>query len=119
MPIESRLLSRVVHAAYAGTLTILYNDNNEPVGFVCWAGVNKDSVRIAEKFNCLPTMRWEFKEGNIAMLLEVFFTCPFRREARAAFRRFLASRRAIYYVRKERKRLIIRTSTGPRFAKVN
>jgi len=118
-PVEPPMLRRLVHAAYAGTLPILRNENDDPVGFVCWAGANKDSVRVAEKFNRIPSLPWEFKEGKIALLLEVFFIAPFGQEARVAFRRFLAARRAIYYIKRERKRLLIRTSNGFRFTQVN
>ncbi len=118
-PVEPPMLCRLVHASYAGTLTILRNEVDAPVGFVCWAGGNKDSVRGAEKFNRFPNYPWEFKEGKITILLEVFFIYPFRSEAKVAFRKFLASRRAVYYVNKERKRLLIRTSNGFRFAKIN
>ena len=117
IPLTSSLLSRIRNAAQAGTLTILRNGIDDPVGFVCWAGVNKDSVRIADKFNLLPSYPWEFKEGKIALLLYVFFIYPFNEEARAAFTRFVSSRRAIYYVRKDRKRLMIRTSNGFRWCK--
>ena len=119
MPLNPPLLGSLRHAAYAGTLTILRNATDAPVGFVCWAGVNKDSVGIADQFNLLPSHFWEFKEGKIALLLFVYFAYPFNEEARTAFMAFLDSRRAVYFMKKDRKRLAIRTSRGFRYAKVN
>jgi hypothetical protein len=49
----------------------------------------------------------------------VFFAYPFNEEARTAFTAFLNSRRAVYFTKKDRKRLAIRTSRGFRYAKVN
>jgi hemolysin-activating ACP:hemolysin acyltransferase len=118
-PIQSALLGSIRNSSEAGTLTILRNPKTDPVGFVCWAGVNKDSIRIAEKFNLFPTYPWEFKEGKIALLLYVFFAYPANEEAHAAFMTFLASRRAVYYMKKNRKRLLIRTSKGFKFATVD
>lgn len=118
-PVNPLLLNNIRNAAEAGTLTILRGTNEDPVGFVCWASVNKDSVRIAEKFDLLPTQLWEFKEGNIALLLSVFFIYPYSEEARRAFINFLNTRRAVYYTKKNRKRLLIRTSNGFKFANVN
>jgi hypothetical protein len=118
-PLDPALLGSLRNAAYAGTLTILRSPKDDPVGFVCWAGVNKDSVRIADQFNLFPSHFWEFKEGKIALVLFVFFAYPFNEEARTAFTAFLNSRRAVYFTKKDRKRLAIRTSRGFRYAKVN
>jgi hypothetical protein len=118
LPIDPMTLNGLRNAARAGTLTILRSDGGDPVGFVCWAGGNKDSVKIAERFNLFPHNVWEFKEGRIAMLLLVHFARPFNVEARQAFMRFVRGRRAIYYTRKNRKRLALRTSAGHRLAEV-
>ncbi|MTV39317.1 hypothetical protein [Duganella radicis] len=119
VPVDPPLMSSLVNAAHAGTLTILHSAKAQPVGLVIWAGGNKDSVRMADQFNLFPTHFWEYKEGNIALLLAVFFVYPFREEAQAAFRQFLASRRAVYYARKNRKRLVVRTSAGFRYLQLN
>lgn len=119
MPIQPALLRSIRYASDAGTLTILLDPKADPVGFVCWASVNKDSVLIAERFNLFPSYPWEYKEGKIAMLLSVFFVYPLNEEARSAFKAFLASHRAIYYIKKNRKRLLIRTSGGFKFAAVH
>lgn len=118
-PLNPPLLGSLRCAAYAGTLTILRSAKDDPVGFVCWAGVNKDSVRIADQFNLFPSHFWEFKEGKIALLLFVFFLPPFNEEARSAFQAFLNARRAVYFMKKDRKRLAIRTSRGFRYARAN
>jgi hypothetical protein len=119
MPLNPSLLGSLRNAAYAGTLTILRSATDAPVGFVCWAGVNKDSVRIADQFNLFPSHFWEFKEGKIALLLFVFFAYPCNEEARSAFMEFLDSRHAVYFMKKNKKRLAIRTSRGFRYARVN
>jgi hypothetical protein len=92
-PLDPLMLARIRHAAHAGTLTILRDAKKDPVGFVCWAGGNKDSVRIAERFGIFPRHFWEFK-------------------AKKAFKHFLRTHRAVYYVKRERKRLMLRTSRG-------
>jgi len=112
VPIDPAMLARIRHAAYAGTLTILRNPKKDPVAFVCWAGGNKDSVRIADRFGLFPSHFWEFKEGKIAMLMTVFFAYPCNQEAQKAFNDFLRTHRAVYYVKRERKRLMLRTSRG-------
>jgi len=119
VPIDPLTLSSLRDAAYARTLTILRNDEGSPVGLVCWAGGNKNSVQIADRFNLFPRQAWEFKEGRIAMLLLVHFLHPFNVEARQAFMRFIRTRRAVYYTRKNRKRLALRTSQGFRLAGVD
>jgi hypothetical protein len=118
IPIDPLLLGRIRHAAYAGTLTILRNAKKDPVGFVCWAGGNKDSVRIADRFGLFPSHFWEFKEGKIALLMLVFFAYPSNQEARKAFKDFLRTHRAVYYIKRERKRLMLRTSRGFKRANV-
>jgi hypothetical protein len=111
-PLDPLMLARMRHAAHAGTLTILRDAKKDPVGFVCWAGGNKDSVRIAERFGIFPRHFWEFKEGKIALLMMVFFAYPCNQEAKKAFKHFLHTHRAVYYVKRERKRLMLRTSRG-------
>lgn len=117
-PINPPLFSSIRFAAYAGTLTILRNEKEDAIGFVCWAAGNKESVRIADQFNLFPTRLWEFKEGKIAMLLFVYFLYPFNEQAKKAFRGFLADHRAVYYAKKDKKRLIVRTSNGFKAARL-
>ena len=117
-PIHATLLARLRNAANAGTLTIFRNAKGLPIGFVCWAGIDGYGVRFADKFDVLPVYPWEFNAGRIALLIFVVFIYPFGEEAQAAFRKFLTSHRAVYYVRKDRKRLMIRTSRGLRVAQI-
>lgn len=112
VPLDPSMLARLRHAAYAGTLTILRDAKKDPVGFVCWAGGNKDSVRIAERFGLFPRHFWEFNEGKIALLVMVLFAYPRNQEAKKAFKDFLRTHRAVYYAKRERNRLMLRTSRG-------
>jgi len=116
--VDPVMLSRIRHAACAGTLTILRNQNDDAVGFVCWAGGNKDSVRIADRFGLFPRYFWEFKEGNILLVILVCFAYPFSQEATRSFRSLLRAHRAIYYMRRGRKQLLLRTSKGFKAASV-
>lgn len=106
------MLMNIRLAATANTLTILWSSKKEPIGFVAWAGVNKDSIYITRKFKQMPTRLWEYKEGHIAHILDVLFLPPFNQEAKYEFKKFVMSRRAIFFSKHEKNRLYIRTSSG-------
>lgn len=70
---------------------------------------------MASKFNISPSKFWEFREGNIVFIMNVLFSSRFKDEAKAEFRKFVRARRAVFFVKKEKKRLAVRTSKGFRF----
>jgi hypothetical protein len=109
------MLTNLRIAAEARTLTILWNAKKEPVGYVSWAGANKESVKMAIQYNILPSRLWEFREGSIAFVTNVLFTPQFKEDAKAEFRKFIRSRRAVFFVKGAKKRLAVRTSKGFRF----
>lgn len=105
-------LRTIQTAAIANTLTILWGIYEDPIGFIIWAGVNRDSLQMTNKFNLLPTQLWEYKEGHITQILHVLFVPPFNFEAKSQLRRFMRGRRAIFFTRKRQNKLFIRTSSG-------
>lgn len=113
--LSAATLANLRMSAEARTLTILWNGKKEPVGYVSWAGANKESVKMASKFNISPSKFWEFREGNIVFIMNVLFSSRFKDEAKAEFRKFVRARRAVFFVKKEKKRLAVRTSKGFRF----
>ena len=113
--LTAAMLTNLRIAAEARTLTILWNAKKEPVGYVSWAGANKESVKMASQFNILPSKLWEFREGGIAFVMNVLFTPAFKEEAKAEFRKFIRARRAVFFVKRDKKRLAVRTSRGFRF----
>jgi hypothetical protein len=105
-------LRTIQTAAIAGTLTILWGIYEDPIGFVIWAGVNRDSLQMTSKFKHSPAQLWEYKEGHITQILHVLFVPPFNFEAKSQLRIFVRGRRAIFYARKGKNKLFIRTSSG-------
>lgn len=99
-------------AARANTLTILWGVYEDPIGFIVWAGVNQDSLHMTNKFKLFPNQLWEYQEGHITQILYVLFVPPFNFEAKSQLRKFVRGRRVIFYTRKERNNLFIRTSSG-------
>ncbi len=106
------ILRTIQAAAIANTLTILWGVYEDPIGFIVWAGVNKDSIQMVDKFKLGLSRLWEYKEGHITQILHVLFVSPFNFEAKSQLRKFVRSRRAIFYARKGRNTLFIRTSSG-------
>ncbi len=113
--LSAATLTNLRMSAEAKTLTILWNGKKEPVGYVSWAGANKESIKMASQFNISPSKFWEFREGNIAFIMNVLFSPRFKDEAKAEFRKFVRARRAVFFIKKEKKRLAVRTSRGFRF----
>ncbi|HWV31372.1 MAG TPA: hypothetical protein VN038_17055 [Dyadobacter sp.] len=113
--LSAATLTNLRMSAEARTLTILWNGKKEPVGYVSWAGANKESVKMACQFNISPSKLWEFREGNIAFIMNVLFSPRFKDEAKAEFRKFVRARHAVFFIKKGEKRLAVRTSKGFRF----
>ena len=117
LDVNAAALVNLRTAAEAGTLTILRNPLDEPIGYISWARVNADSVHMASEFGKFPMMLWEFQEGYISLIFSVFFLHPFDQHAKKELQAFIRARRAIFYVRKNRKCMFIRTATGFRLSK--
>jgi hypothetical protein len=105
-------LRTIQAAARANTLTILWGVYEDPIGFIVWAGVNQDSLQMTNRFKLSPSQLWEYKEGHITQILHVLFVPPFNFEAKTQLRKFVRGRRVIFYTRKGKNSLFIRTSSG-------
>lgn len=110
--LDMAALRSIQVAAIANTLTILWGVYEDPIGFIVWAGVNKDSIQMTNKFKLSPSRLWEYKEGHITQILHVLFVPPFNFEAKSQLMKFVRERRAIFYTRKGKNNLFIRTSSG-------
>lgn len=95
-------------SAKKSKLEILLGFGEKPIGFVSWAGVNKDSVVLFLNQKRLPTYFWEYDEGNIAFIQDIAFKDKWAYQARKKLIEFIKSKKAIFYVRKNKAYLLIR-----------
>lgn len=100
--ISSEEWSNLRNSAYSRNCRIFRDALSRPVGYVAWANINKASFSRLMKSGQYPTYPYEWNEGGICLILDVFIAERGRYDALRQLRPFLRSRRLIVFRRSTR-----------------
>ncbi len=97
--IASNRLELLLIAAEQDKLLILKNAGGSTVGYIVFAGISKYSLLRTIRVGDLPRFPYEWSEGNICLILDVFILPGRSYEAIKQLKYFLRKKRAILYIK--------------------
>ncbi|QNT78805.1 hypothetical protein [Entomobacter blattae] len=60
--------------------TIIKNQVQNSIGYLCWGMFNKESILILKHFETWPIYNYEWNEGNIPTLVDLFILQRYRKQ---------------------------------------
>lgn len=112
MDTPAQLQNRIRNAILHGNIKIFKNEKDEPIGYVIWAGVKRETLNYMSKTQRLPSFSCEWSEGKIKVFFDVVLSNKWRVLALYHFKMFLRKHRFFAYYRKNK--LKICRNTYPR-----
>ena len=109
-PLSADNIKWFKYAARCQTATLLYNEFNEPKGYVVWAEISRESLNLLWKTNQFPRYIYEWQEGKIRLILDVSIDPGERESMLKALRTLLRSWKVVAFKRRE-LRLYVRSNT--------
>ena len=95
-----------------GLFTIFKNQLERPVGYLTWAGINKESFRRLLDFNENLKYPYEWNEGRIALITDVALAKSCRQVLRTHIRESLRNKRLVVFRRSGVVSVYARTHRG-------
>ncbi|WP_075187333.1 glycosyltransferase family 25 protein [Teredinibacter haidensis] len=105
----AELQSRIMNAIYSDNIKIFKNENGDPIGYVAWARVKRETLNYLTKVQSLPSFSYEWREGRIKLFFDLVLSYEWRRQARDCFNLFLREHRFFAYYRKNRLKICMHT----------
>lgn len=65
------LLKQLYFSIQTDKFEVLYNNLDKPIGYIAWADINQESLFRLEKASVFPKYFYEWKEGNIRLILDL------------------------------------------------
>lgn len=93
----------------AGTIEIITDPLGRDAGYVCWASLSNESADLFQRYGEYPKYFYEYSEGDVCLLLEVFLAYKHYVNVRKIAKDFLRRHRTIIY----KKGHSIRSLTEP------
>ena len=92
----------ITEAAATKSITILRAAGGEKIGYVVWGMINKHSTLNIINNGMMPRYFYEFAEGKICLILNVFTSPGRSREASRQLKVFIRAHRALAYIKKHK-----------------
>lgn len=87
------------NSALSHNLTIFRDSLMRAIGYVAYANINKESARKILRKNKSPTYLYEWSEGRICLILDVFMVKNSRHDGVYQLRDFISKKRAFMFSR--------------------
>lgn len=100
-PIDDELLRWLKHSAASDACEIFLDQWQRPIGYVCWAGVDLESLCRLARTGVWPCLPHEWQEGSLALLLDLAICPGSFNAARGQLRAFLRRHPQGAYVRQD------------------
>ncbi|MGR6331418.1 hypothetical protein ACU5AX_20345 [Sphingomonas sp. XXL09] len=72
-PISATLARAIFNSIEAGYYALIPGVWDAHVGYVIWARVCQETVNTLSRTNCLPAFQYEWDEGAINLIIDVFY----------------------------------------------
>jgi hemolysin-activating ACP:hemolysin acyltransferase len=87
---------------------IFYDEVNNPVGYIVWANVNRESLYKIQRTGLYPKYPYEWHEGKITLILDVAINDTNKAEALRQIKVFMKKQKIVAYTKKSIGKLHIR-----------
>ena len=100
-------LQWIKHSVISDQYKIFMNNVGQPVGYVIWANVIRESLLSIKRVGRYPMWLYEWQEGNITLILDILFMTD-AVSIKNTLIPLLKSKRVIAYRRKNKGKLFIK-----------
>jgi hemolysin-activating ACP:hemolysin acyltransferase len=90
---------------------------NEPIGYIAWLRLNKESMSLVLKTNSFPPYPYEWSEGKLMLIYDAVFTPGWERSAREKLLEFILMQRFVAFFKRGKVRILNHTGKRKRFLK--
>lgn len=115
---SSDQMATLLTAGELGGLHIIEGIYDEPIGYVAFASVSRESLRRLYDYGLPPAYPYEWNQGRFCIVLDVFFSPRWKIDALRAFRSWLSSKRVVAFLRKDRICIRVKRSRPRTFVKI-
>ena len=99
---------RLLNSSLAEKLVVFKDQIKRPIGYLAWAGVNRESALRFLKSGQYPLYPYEWNDGGIALILDVAIQKRSNFDALNQMTEFIHSKRAIIFCKKSTPKLYFR-----------
>jgi hemolysin-activating ACP:hemolysin acyltransferase len=107
----ANLLGTLKHSAKEGRVEVFYSTAKNPIAYVAWAEVNKESMSLMTKRKKMPAYPYEWNEGKFIVVYDIVFIPNWGDLARAKTLSFLFQHRFFAYLRRDRLHVFSRVNS--------
>jgi hypothetical protein len=103
--------SEILHllrSCEAGKIAFIENDFGVCIGYLAWASVNRYSIENINRYCVFPRYEYEFSEGRIPLILDVFISPKDRQEGICKLRGIVKKWRLFSFYRKSKLKMYIK-----------
>lgn len=104
--VSSQTLRWLKNSAKYECNIFLRNSIGQARGYIAWADVSKETARRLRASGIFPQYDYEWREGNILLILDVAFDPSIRADAKKVLRKLIRSRPLALCVYKNRVRTV-------------
>lgn len=98
-------------SAQANAIHFFRNGFGRPIGYVAWANVSPESLRLIRRQGRLPAYGYEWDEGRLTLLVDVAIRNDDAPHLRAHLREALRGKRCLAFHRRDRLSIYLRAAT--------
>lgn len=101
----AHLLAALKNSAMSGQIEVFNSTANNPIAYVAWANVNKESFLMMSKTKQMPPFFYEWNEGKLMVIYDVVFLPKWGTLAKAELLNFLLQKRFVAFLKRGRLHL--------------
>lgn len=98
---------RIMYAIKHNQIETLRDHYNNISGFIAWAKIDAHSLNQIRKKNIAPCYEYEWDEGNIAYIHDIYIAPGFRSKTLGFVRKILKRHKVVFYQRNHKNILRI------------
>jgi len=87
-------------ASKANTYKVFHDQFEQPIGYIIWANINKESLARIERSGVYPQYPFEWSEGNITLLIDIVINNVNKKNAKQQLKQFIKAQRILAYTKK-------------------
>lgn len=105
MDTSAQLQSSILDSILKDSIHIFRNEAGEPIGYITWANVKRETLGFISKTQTLPGYPYEWHEGKIKLFFDLVLSNEWRYLARYRLFLFLRKHRLFAYYRKNKLKI--------------
>lgn len=107
---DSEHVRKIVFSAERNLGRVFFDRHEQPYGYVIWARVNNESLRLMLKGWRGPFIESEWSDGFIPVVLDIVIASSHRAAGKAELRKLARSLRVFAFQKREQTKIFVRQS---------